>query len=379
MVDQYERLAERGTEVTLDDLTEAAPLRIKSTISPRHFEAAAMRCCQVLFDGRSSGAMEPMVHFIPLRKDFSNFDEVLELFRDANTRGELTENAYRDLIASGQYSYRRFIERFDQDRIDAGLDPEVPDSDAVVATRAVDRGRRWRTFKAQVRSISNTSVIGSMLVSLYRGGHRAWSNARPRSIGGTRLSGTSSAGRGSPSKLGITEPSTENLARFDAAYMEMYPYLDRYLPGSESAGMRLLKDGLGYGTVSQILAARGLDYHGLDIAPGPVEMVRFRLEQLGLDDPEGRVRVGSVLEIDHPDQSFDHVVTIGCLHHTGDIGRAVKEVERVLRPGGRAMVMLYNRHSYRRMRMALARLPRRLRGDADDDEEMREAYDRNLE
>jgi ubiquinone/menaquinone biosynthesis C-methylase UbiE len=186
-------------------------------------------------------------------------------------------------------------------------------------------------------------------------------------------------GTGLAEQLGIIEPSTENLDRFDAAYMGMYPYLDRYLPGAESAGMRLLEIGLGYGTVSQILAARGLDYHGLDIAPGPVEMVRFRLEQLGLDDPEGRVRVGSVLEIDHPDENFDHVVTIGCLHHTGDIGRAVREVERVLRPGGRAMVMLYNRHSYRRMRMALAELPRRIRGAAHDEETMRGAYDRNLE
>ena len=46
------------------------------TISPRHFEAAAFRVCQVLFEGRYAGVMEPMRHYIPLRKDFSNFDEV---------------------------------------------------------------------------------------------------------------------------------------------------------------------------------------------------------------------------------------------------------------------------------------------------------------
>ncbi len=177
-------------------------------------------------------------------------------------------------------------------------------------------------------------------------------------------------------KLGITEPSPENLAHFDSAYLEMYPYLDDYLPGEEAKGERLLEIGLGYGTVSQVLASRGLDFHGLDIAPGPVEMVRYRLAELGIDQPEERVRVGSILELDHPDQSFDHVVTIGCLHHTGDLPRAIEQVRRALRPGGRAMVMLYNRHSFRRMRMTVGR---RLRGEKPDDEEMRGAYDRNLE
>jgi SAM-dependent methyltransferase len=183
-------------------------------------------------------------------------------------------------------------------------------------------------------------------------------------------------GTGLATSLGITEPSPENLARFDSAYLEMYPYLEDYLPEPAGEGDSLLEIGLGYGTVSQILAARGFDYHGLDIAAGPVEMVRYRLRELGIDDPDGRVRAGSVLELDHPDESFDQVVTIGCLHHTGDLPRAVEQVRRVLRPGGRALVMIYNLHSFRRARMAIAR---RLRGRGPDDEEMRGAYDANLE
>jgi ubiquinone/menaquinone biosynthesis C-methylase UbiE len=173
-------------------------------------------------------------------------------------------------------------------------------------------------------------------------------------------------------QLGISEPSPQNLTRFDDAYLGIYRYLVGYLPTDPARGNRLLEVGLGYGTVSQVLASRGFDYNGLDIAPGPVEMVRHRLAMLGIDDPEGRVRVGSVLEIPHPDQSFDHLVTIGCLHHTGDIPGAVSEVHRVLRSGGRAVVMLYNRHSYRRLKMAIRR-------DAQDEEQMRRSYDSNVE
>jgi len=180
-------------------------------------------------------------------------------------------------------------------------------------------------------------------------------------------------------QLGITDASLESLERFDAAYLELYPYLAGYLPGAEARGQSVLEMGLGYGTVGQLLASRGLDYHGLDIAEGPVRMVQERLSMLGIDDPERRVVRGSALEIPHPDESFDHVVTIGCLHHTGDTGAGVSEVHRVLRPGGRALVMIYNRRSYRRLKAALKDLPGRLRGAPTDDEEVRGSYDRNLE
>ena len=183
-------------------------------------------------------------------------------------------------------------------------------------------------------------------------------------------------GTGLAQQLGITGPSPENLARFDDAYMAIYPYLDDYLPPGPGEGRRLLEIGLGYGTVSQRLAERGFDYHGLDIAAGPVEMVRHRLTELGVEDPQDRVRVGSVLEMSHPDESFDEVVTIGCLHHTGDLPRAVGEVRRVLRPGGRALVMVYNARSFRRARMALGS---RIRGRRTDDEVMRASYDANRE
>ena len=122
-----------------------------------------------------------------------------------------------------------------------------------------------------------------------------------------------------------------SLARFDRAYLEMYPYLEGYLPWR--SGERVLEIGLGYGTVGQLLADRGLDYHGLDISPGPVGMMIHRLELLGVSDASARVTQGSALAIPHPDASFDVVVTIGCLHHTGDLARAVGEVRRVLAPG----------------------------------------------
>jgi hypothetical protein len=85
-----------------------------NVISPRVFEAVALRTALVLFPGEYSGAVDPGRHYISLAKDFSNFEEVAERLRDLEALEVMTANAYEDLIASGRYSIKRFVERFDQ-------------------------------------------------------------------------------------------------------------------------------------------------------------------------------------------------------------------------------------------------------------------------
>jgi ubiquinone/menaquinone biosynthesis C-methylase UbiE len=178
--------------------------------------------------------------------------------------------------------------------------------------------------------------------------------------------------------LGITDGSPESIARFDRAYFDYYPYLLGYVPEG-IAGKRVLEIGLGYGSLSQALAERGADYNGLDIAEGPVEMVRERLRRIGVDDVETRVRQGSALEIPHEDASFDHVISIGCLHVTGDFAGAVREVHRVLRPGGTAVVMVYAKHSFRRYLLSVQKAPYLLRGGREVyRREFRRAYDHTV-
>jgi SAM-dependent methyltransferase len=149
-------------------------------------------------------------------------------------------------------------------------------------------------------------------------------------------------------ELGITDLSAESLRRFDAAYLNFYPYLSNYVPPSLK-GERVLEIGLGFGTLGQLLAERGANYFGLDISQGPVDLMRQRLEMMGVQDAAETVEVGSALAIPHPEGSFDQVFSIGCLHHTGDVALAIREVARVLRPGGVATIMVYNHNSFRRI------------------------------
>jgi len=146
-------------------------------------------------------------------------------------------------------------------------------------------------------------------------------------------------------QLGITDHSFDSLPRFDHAYFERYPYLLRRVPVAAMRGRKVLEIGLGYGTLGQRIAESGAHYTGLDLAEGPVRMMSARLKMGSL---QGSAARGSMLSCPFPDQSFDCVVSIGCFHHTGDIQRCVDETWRVLKPGGRAYLMLYSRYSYLR-------------------------------
>ena len=150
-------------------------------------------------------------------------------------------------------------------------------------------------------------------------------------------------------QLGVTDSSTQSLERFDAWYFDLYPYLFDHVRLRELVGRDVLEIGLGYGSLSQKIAESGARYVGLDIATGPVEMVRHRIRQAGLS---GRAEQGSVFAAPFPDESFDCVITIGCLHHTGDMSQAIAECRRMLRPGGSLLAMVYYAYSYRRWMQA---------------------------
>jgi SAM-dependent methyltransferase len=108
-------------------------------------------------------------------------------------------------------------------------------------------------------------------------------------------------------------------------------------------GLKVLEIGCGLGTDGAQFAQAGADYTGVDLTEAAVELARRRFELFALP---GKFRTADAENLDFADGSFDLVYSHGVLHHTPDTARAVREVYRVLRPGGRAIVMLYHRGSY---------------------------------
>ena len=112
---------------------------------------------------------------------------------------------------------------------------------------------------------------------------------------------------------------------------------------NKTKNLRVLEVGCGLGTDGAQFAKAGADYTGIDLTQAAVDLARRRFELFNLP---GTFRIADAEGLDFPDNSFDLVYSHGVLHHTPDTPGAIREIHRVLRPGGRAVVMLYHRNSY---------------------------------
>lgn len=169
---ECERLTEKNPVISFEEVSEKVlhawegniPYR---TISPRHFEAATLRVLQILFEGNYSGIMQPMVHYIPLKKDFSNFSDVLNILKDDASCHDIIENAYRDLIGSGRYSYKMFIEGFDQKLQEDGYNSEIDADEIRGVNQLLEQGRIKRQILANLWSLRHHSFPGRKAILFF--------------------------------------------------------------------------------------------------------------------------------------------------------------------------------------------------------------------
>lgn len=125
-----------------------------------------------------------------------------------------------------------------------------------------------------------------------------------------------------------------NRARDWAAYTEQVglPLFGAALDAARvTAGTRLLDAGCGAGLLSLLASLRGARVTALDASPGLLEVVRERL-------PGADVLQGDLQALPCEDASFDAAVAVNSLFYAQDMARAMQELVRVVRPGGRVVV-----------------------------------------
>lgn len=145
-----------------------------------------------------------------------------------------------------------------------------------------------------------------------------------------------------PSGMPAEDTAADAVQAGVLAAREYAPWLADALAVETTGGERVLDVGCGPGTLLVSLAEAGADATGIDLVPGHVARAQASLAALDLP---GRVEVADAEELPFPDQSFDRVVSNNALQFTPNLDSALREIYRVLRPGGSVRLVLYHRHS----------------------------------
>jgi SAM-dependent methyltransferase len=107
-------------------------------------------------------------------------------------------------------------------------------------------------------------------------------------------------------------------------------------------GTRLLDVGCGSGELCAMAAARGASVAGIDAAEGMVAIARRRL-------PDADLRVGAMEQLPWEDDSFNVATAVNALQFAADFVDALREVARVVRPGGVVAICNWGRTEQREL------------------------------
>ena len=127
------------------------------------------------------------------------------------------------------------------------------------------------------------------------------------------------------------------------ARYELEPYIHDFSKFEDGVDKDVLEIGVGMGTDhSQWAKSKPKSLAGIDLTPRAIEHTKKRFALLGL---KSELKQADAEQLSFEDNSFDLVYSWGVLHHSPNTPQAIKEVFRVLRPGGITRIMVYHKYS----------------------------------
>lgn len=118
------------------------------------------------------------------------------------------------------------------------------------------------------------------------------------------------------------------------------PYVFDVLNSYDWRGKKVLEIGCGQGTTLNYLPSLGAEVSGMDMSIQSILGARAGATELG-HKTKISLSQADAEKVPFVSSTYDVVISIGVLHHTVDTAGAVREIDRILKPGGQAIVMLY--------------------------------------
>jgi len=123
----------------------------------------------------------------------------------------------------------------------------------------------------------------------------------------------------------------------------LYPYFPELMEFNAWTGKKVLEVGVGEGTDHSQFAKGGAQMWGVDLTPRHLEITRKRLDYLNLTS---HLQQADAEKLPFADNTFDLVYSCGVLFLVPGIDKAVAEIHRVLKPGGKVIALFYHTHSF---------------------------------
>lgn len=125
-------------------------------------------------------------------------------------------------------------------------------------------------------------------------------------------------------------------------YKEYAPWMFAVMGFDQYSGKKVLEVGAGIGTDLAQFAKYGAIVTDLDLSNGHLTHAKENFKLRGLS---GQFHHGDAEQMGFADESFDLVYSNGVIHHSPNTQQIVKEMWRVLKPGGTVKVMVYAENS----------------------------------
>jgi hypothetical protein len=173
-VEEHVMLDPQVSFETLRDLyfrTEDGRLMM-NVISPRCFEAAALRTLMILYEGYYSGRLVPWRHYVPLKKDHSNMAEVVGVLRDVERAQTIVDTAFKEVALNPDNTFAAMVRQVDRS-IGRAFRPEMaatkpPYANPSLALVLKLEQRRVRLHKVRQRLIVRAKIVANrLIISVY--------------------------------------------------------------------------------------------------------------------------------------------------------------------------------------------------------------------
>ncbi len=137
--------------------------------------------------------------------------------------------------------------------------------------------------------------------------------------------------------------SKEYFEEIEDVRYKLQPEIFSFAEFTRYNSKKVLEVGVGAGTDFLQWVRAGAEAWGIDLTENACEHVRRRLELYNLKAKD--IRVADSENLPFEDNSFDLVWSWGVIHHSPNTPKALYEIIRVLKPGAKAKIMIYHRHS----------------------------------